>query len=686
MLNLTPFILLLPLLGFVALGLVGRWLPRAVISLVACGLVFGSFAAAALDLVAMIAAPVATRSADTTLFTWIVSGNLSITFGTLSDPLSAVMLLIVTGVSFLIHVYSIGYMADDPGYWRFFSFLNLFVFAMTLLVAADSFLFLLVGWALVGLASFLLIGFWYTRPSAVAAAQKAFVVNVIGDFGLLLAIFLLYSHFHTLAYGVILHSSSWVTNPLCITGVVCGTTPAAIAVSATTTTAIALLLFLAAAAKSAQLPLHVWLPDAMEGPTPVSALIHAATMVTAGVYLVARAAPIFASSSDARGVVAAIAGATALFAATIACRQFDVKRVLAYSTMSQLAYMFMGEAAGGYSLGIFHLMTHAFFKALLFMCAGAVIHALAGEQDMRKMGGLARRMPPVFWMFVIGGAALAAVFPLAGFWSKDDILGVVLQQGITTGSAGWYVLYATGLVTAIFTGFYMFRLIFLVFSGDYRGEAIPAGHASLETTGTHAGRSAGGRAGDSRDPLAGLHAVGAVMLVPMGILALLSIVGGFINTPFDDALTTFLSPSLPGFSTLAIGSGVFWLASGLGIVSGPLGILIAQRRYGGRSAASRGRVPSFAPTRNPLLVLWERKYYVDELYERAIVRPILWVGALLRRDLEERTLDGGSRGVGTLVGWASRGFRSLQTGYARNYALAIFFGAALLVVYYVFRR
>ncbi|HKV86142.1 MAG TPA: NADH-quinone oxidoreductase subunit L, partial [Ktedonobacterales bacterium] len=379
MLNLTPLILLLPLVGFVVVGLLGRRMPKSAISLIACGLVLASFVAALVDFFALLGEPVSQRSGDAAIWTWVNSGALTIKFGLLSDPLSAVMLLIVTGVGFLIHVYSIGYMADDASYWRFFSYLNLFEFAMILLVAADNFLFLLIGWGGVGLASFLLIGFWYTRPSAVAAAKKAFVVNVIGDFGLMIAIFLLFKYFGSLAYATTL------AHPAAISG--------------GTLTAIALLLFVAAAAKSAQLPLHVWLPDAMEGPTPVSALIHAATMVTAGVYLVARAAPLFTAAPHALGIVGGATGLTALFAATIACVQKDIKRVLAYSTMSQIGYMFMGESAGGFSTGIFHLTTHAYFKALLFMCAGAVIHALGGEQDMAKMGGLRRKLPLTFWCF-----------------------------------------------------------------------------------------------------------------------------------------------------------------------------------------------------------------------------------------------------------------------------------------------
>ncbi|HEV8190095.1 MAG TPA: NADH-quinone oxidoreductase subunit L, partial [Ktedonobacterales bacterium] len=430
-----PLILFLPLAGFVVLGIFGRWLPRAVISLVGCGTVLAAFVLTVGDFVGLVNGTLQAR--DVSLGTWVTSGTLQINFGLLFDPLSAVMLLVVTGVGFLIHVYSIGYMEDDPGYWRFFAFMNLFVFAMTLLVAADNFLFLLVGWAGVGLASFLLIGFWYMRPSAVAAARKAFVVNVIGDFGLMLAIFLIFRVFGTLTYGGVLGRVAYCSN-----GEFCPRPTPLPFLTPEALTAIALLLFVAAAAKSAQLPLHVWLPDAMEGPTPVSALIHAATMVTAGVYLLARTANLFLSAPNALVVVGATAGATALFAATIACVQTDIKRVLAYSTMSQLGYMFMGEAAGGFSSGIFHLTTHAYFKALLFMCAGVVIHALGGEQDMRKMGGLRARLQWTWRLCLVGGFALAAIFPFAGFWSKDAILGTILERATATGAFGWYLLYA----------------------------------------------------------------------------------------------------------------------------------------------------------------------------------------------------------------------------------------------------
>jgi NADH-quinone oxidoreductase subunit L len=650
MLNLTPFILLLPLAGFVALGLFGRALPRMAISLIGCGVVLAAFALAVADFIAMLGVAPDARFSTVQPWTWVISGSLKIPFGLLSDPLSAVMLLIVTGVGFLIHVYSIGYMADDPGYWRFFSFLNLFIFTMALLVAADNFLMLLVGWGGVGLASFLLIGFWYTRPSAVAAARKAFVVNVIGDFGLLLAIFLIFKTFGTLQYSPIFvgpaHSA-----PLF------GPDP-------NTITAIALLLFVAAAAKSAQLPLHVWLPDAMEGPTPVSALIHAATMVTAGVYLVARMSGLYVHSPTALAVVGIVGGATALMAATIACVQMDIKRVLAYSTMSQLGYMFMGEAAGGFSSGIFHLTTHAYFKALLFMAAGAVIHALAGEQDMRKMGGLRAKLPRTFWLFVIGGLALAAVFPLSGFWSKDGILSVVLERARTDGGTGWYVLYGVGLVTAILTGFYIFRLIFGVFLGTYRGEPVAA-------------HGAHGAADDARDPLRNVREVGTTMMVPMVILGILSVIGGFYGTPWNDAIGTFLEPSTHTVNMgIPPGSGLFLSGFALGLVTGPIGIAIAWALYARRQ-------PRFAPSRNPLVVLLQHKYYIDELYNAVFVVPVTSIGALWRIGLEDGLFGRGSSGLGQVVGGMSKGLRRLQTGYARNYALAIFIGAALILVYFV---
>src|SRR5713226_5192522 len=382
MTNLTLEVLLFPLLGFIILGLAGRFMSRTAILTIACGACFLAFLCATISFFSVLGTPASTFVSnpvfgDQLVYTWVASGDFQVSFGLLLDPLSATMLMVVTGVGLLIHLYSGGYMEDDPGFWRFFSFLNFFIFAMVLLVSADNFLFLLVGWGLVGLASFLLIGFWYQRRSAVAAAQKALVINIIGDFGLMIAIFLIFKHYGALNFYTNGNGSIGVFNQVPGGGV-----------TTLTVTIICLLLFLACTAKSAQLPLYMWLPDAMEGPTPVSALIHAATMVTAGVYLVARANPLFEVSTRSLVVVGIIGTVTAFFAATIAVFQLDIKRVLAYSTISQLGYMFMGESVHNYSGGIFHLTTHAYFKALLFLSAGAVIHALNGEQDMRQMGGL----------------------------------------------------------------------------------------------------------------------------------------------------------------------------------------------------------------------------------------------------------------------------------------------------------
>ena len=661
MVNLTPWILAAPLVGFLVLGILGSRLPHVAISVIGCGAVAVAFLLAVWQFLSMLGVAPEQRVSVVTLWTWLTSGRLDISLSLLLDPLSAIMLLIVTGVGFLIHVYSIGYMADDPSYWRFFSYLNFFILAMALLVTADNFLFLLVGWAGVGLASFLLIGFWYTRSSAVAAARKAFVVNVIGDFGLMIAIFLIFGAFGTLSYCGVLN--------------VCQPSSSAVLQSAPVTTidpnillAIGIFLIIAAIAKSAQLPLHVWLPDAMEGPTPVSALIHAATMVTAGVYLVARASAIFTASPTALVVVAVIAGASALYAAIVACAQTDIKRVLAYSTMSQLAYMFMGEAVEGYSNGIFHLTTHAYFKALLFMCAGAVIHALGGEQDMRKMGGLWNSLRWTRWLFLVGALSLAAIVPFSGFWSKDAILGDVLQKAINTGSPGWYALYGAGLLTAALTGFYIFRLLWLVFGGRYRGGSI-AGHG-------HGEASAEDYSATDGDPLAQVHEPGPSMFIPMVILAVLSLLGGFYGTPWNDWIGEFLSPTVHSTPGLPTSDPRFWIADAVGLGVAILGIGFAWLRYGrGQIGVSEKERPAVAFVRSGL--------GIDVLYSAVIVRPLLALGRGLRTVVEDRALDGGTRGVGGLFAAGSRGLRTLQTGFARNYAVWIFLGAALIVLYFM---
>jgi NADH-quinone oxidoreductase subunit L len=662
MVNLTPWILAAPLLGFLVLGLIGGRLPRLATSVIGCGVVAVAFSLAVWQFISMLSVAPEQRVAVVTLWTWLTSGRLDISLSLLLDPLSAIMLLIVTGVGLLIHVYSIGYMADDPSYWRFFAYLNFFILAMALLVTADDFLFLLVGWAGVGLASFLLIGFWYTRSSAVAAARKAFVVNVIGDFGLMIAIFLIFGVYGNLSYCSTLgicasHPSPFIPN-----------TPALQieqGVNPTVFLAIAIFLIVAAIAKSAQLPLHVWLPDAMEGPTPVSALIHAATMVTAGVYLVARASAIFTASPTALVVIAVIAGVSALYAAIVACAQTDIKRVLAYSTMSQLAYMFMGEGVEGYSNGVFHLTTHAYFKALLFMCAGAVIHALGGEQDMRKMGGLRGRLPRTFAMFIVGALALAAIFPFSGFWSKDAILGDVLRKASDTGSLGWYTLYVVGIVTAALTGFYIFRLVWLVFGGTYRGGPIVSdGEATAEE------HSASG------DPLAQVHEPGFSMLIPMVILAVLSVFGGFYGTPWNDWIGEFLSPTVHSVPAIPAGDSRALISDLVGLGVALLGIGYAWLRYG-RSQMNVSEKES------PAAVFVRRGLGIDALYSAVIVRPVLALGRGLRTAVEDDLLDGGTRGLGDLFAAGSRGLRTFQTGFVRNYAVWIFLGAALIVLYFM---
>jgi NADH-quinone oxidoreductase subunit L len=582
--------------------------------------------------------------------------------------LSMTMLLVVTGVGFFIHIYSAGYMEDDPSFWRFFAYMNFFIFAMVLLVTADNFMFLLVGWGLVGLASFLLIGFWYSRPSAVAAAQKAFVINVIGDLGLMLAIFLIFNNYQSLNFqDVFSHASA---DRAVGTGL-------ALSVPTEIVTAICLLLFVACAAKSAQLPLHMWLPDAMEGPTPVSALIHAATMVTAGVYLVARAHPLFELAPVALNVVAIIGGATALFAATIALFQLDIKRILAYSTISQLGYMFMAEGVHNYSAGVLHLVTHAFFKALLFLGAGAVIHALGGEQDMRNMGGLWGRIRITAVTFLIGALAISGIFPLAGFWSKDEILGALLAQAVKSGNIGYYLLWGVSLLTAGLTAFYMFSLFFGIFSGAYRGSAVAAAHHDddvEEEEEAVAGRHSG--------PVSyyDIYEVSPVMYLPLIMLAILSVLGGFLGSlslfglHSWSPLANFLS--LDGRDTPELSIGLNWLSTGLSLLLAVLGLVGAWALY--------GKGFQHKVHRNPFYQFFLHKWYVDEFFTIVLIRPLLALAQFCNRFIEGGLLSGGSNVIAQTFRGTSNGLRRLQTGYMRNYAMAILFGALLIVVYVVY--
>ncbi len=661
MTNLTLLVLLAPLLGFVILGVAGSALTTRAIITVAwggCGL---AFLFATISFFSMLGTPVAARTSDQVFYTWVSSGTFQLSFGLYLDPLSATMLMIVTGVGLLIHIYSAGYMKDDPGFWRFFSYMNFFIFAMVLLVSADNFLFLLVGWGLVGLASFLLIGFWYRRPRAVAAAQKALVINIIGDFGFMIAIFLIFKEYGTLNFY----------NNASGNGVFSIINPASSGTMLQTI--IALCLFIACAAKSAQLPLYMWLPDAMEGPTPVSALIHAATMVTAGVYLVARAHPLFELSPTALTIIALIGGLTAIFAASIAIFQLDIKRVLAYSTISQLGYMFMAEGVHNYTAGIFHLTTHAYFKALLFLCAGAVIHALDGEQDMRQMGGLRDKLTITFWTFLLAALAISGIPPLSGFWSKDEILSSLLAQATVNNQPLSYVLWGIGIITAGLTAFYIFRLFYGIFLGDYRGtgQSSHAQDEDEEESSRHTGRLR-------------IHEAPAVMTVPLIILAFLSCVGGLVGSfaiigfPQWDPIGNFLAPVFADVHTMATASlGVQWTSTVLSVGIGLLGILAAWRIY--------GRGFQYKENDNQLYQLVLHKYYVDEILDAVIVQPILWFGRTATRLLEGDLLDAGGQAVAGGLRGISTGLRRLQTGYVRNYALAILIGVLLIILYYAVR-
>jgi NADH-quinone oxidoreductase subunit L len=558
---------------------------------------------------------------------WIAAGAFRAPLTLQVDQLSATMLLVVTGVGFLIHVYAIGYMHHDPDYPRFFLYLNLFVFSMVMLVLAGNFLLLYVFWEAVGLCSYLLIGFWYTRPAAASAGKKAFVVNRVGDVGFGLGIMLLWTTLGTLEYGEVFARAP---------GLAVGTA-----------TAISLLLFLGACGKSAQLPLHVWLPDAMEGPTPVSALIHAATMVTAGVYLVARAHALFERSGVALEVVAWVGVLTALFAATIGLAQTDIKRVLAYSTVSQLGYMFVAVGVGAYAAGIYHLVTHAFFKALLFLGAGSVIHALSGEQDLRKMGGLWRKLPATRDTMLIATVAIAGLPPFSGFFSKDEIL-----------AAAWFsghrVLYVLALIGAGLTAFYMTRLVLLTFFGASRLEPETAHH---------------------------LHESPPVMTVPLWILAVLAAGAGVWGVPWADGnwIGRFLAPVL-GAHAAHHGLAVYILmAVSVAAALGGIGVAWWMYARGGADLARIGE------PRSALHRLLLHKYYVDELYDRALVQPLAALCRWCAGAVDQGVIDGAVNGAGRVCLAAAAGLRRLQTGFVMTYALSMLVGAVALLGLFLLR-
>jgi NADH-quinone oxidoreductase subunit L len=568
------------------------------------------------------------------LWGWIEAGQFHADLGLRVDALSGVMVMIVTGVGALIHLYSVGYMAHDEDFARFFTYMNLFALSMLILILADNLLMMFVGWEGVGLCSYLLIAFWYTNPQYAYNGRKAFVVNRIGDAGFLLGMFTIVATLGV--HGVWTLDFVALRNNAALLG-------------GTAATAACFLLFIGATGKSAQIPLYVWLPDAMVGPTPVSALIHAATMVTAGVYMIARLGFMFTMAPSTLDLVATVGAVTAIFAASIAIVQPDIKKVLAYSTISQLGYMFLGVGSGAYASGIFHVMTHAFFKGLLFLCAGSVIHALGGEQDMNKMGGLRHKLPITFWTMFIATFAIAAVFPFSGYFSKDLILEAAYDSGHT-----W--LWLLGVITAGLTSFYMFRLIFMTFFGDSRVEADKEHH---------------------------IHESPAAMTIPLIVLAILATVGGWVNLPdgwlWGNAFVRFLAPAVGTFKPVIEASSTYLslIALAASIVGGVLAwVLYIQ-------------LPGI-----PFLLAWRlkapyelllNKYYIDELYDLVVTRPLFWVSQnVLNRAIDSFVIDGAAEGAGLAVQTSGQVARRAETGNVQHYAFVYLLGALGIVGYYLF--
>ncbi len=625
--ELIVILLISPLIGFLINGLFGKFLKS--------NEKFSGWIGALAVLVSFICSVVVFTNVssgpvfEAVLYEWISGDSFAFNIGFHVDALTTVMLLVITGVGFIIHVYSIGYMHGDAGYTRYFAYLNLFVFAMLLLVLGNNYLMMFIGWEGVGLCSYLLIGFWYDKQSATDAGKKAFIVNRIGDFGFLLGMFTLFAAFGSLDFTTIFDSAE-TRNFQQVFG-------------ASTLVIATLLLFVGAIGKSAQIPLYVWLPDAMEGPTPVSALIHAATMVTAGVYMIARSAVLYDLAHTGQ-VVAWVGVLTALFAATIAITQNDIKRILAYSTVSQLGYMFVGVGVGSYASGVFHLMTHAFFKGLMFLAAGSVMHAMANELDMRKMGGLRTKMPITHWTFLIGALAIAGVPLLSGFWSKDEILHSAWSSS--------KAIYIIGLLTAFLTAFYMFRLIFVTFYGKSRVESDVASH---------------------------LHESPAIMWVPLAILAIPSAILGILvgwdghNSVFHH-FTKTVFPAAHGES-----SGNVFLFMVISAIVGLAGIALAWLRY-------KNRTPSAQPG-NTLHKLVANKYYIDEIYNTVFVQPIKNISHyLLWRVVDTGIIDGIVNGVAAAIRLIGGTLRRLQTGVVQAYIVSMVVGIVLFLAYYLFVR
>jgi NADH-quinone oxidoreductase subunit L len=666
---------LLPFLGFLVNASVGRRLTKTASGAVAVGAMAASFVVALVAVVSLVGLDPPSRQIVERVYSWISSGEFEAPFTLRLDPLSSVMILVITGIGTLIHLYSTAYMHDerDSEFARYFSYLNLFAAFMLVLVLGANFLMMFVGWEGVGLCSYLLVGFWYEKKSAADAGKKAFIVNRVGDFGFILGVLLIFVRFNTIDFQEVARAAG-------------GLSPET---SFGTVSLITLLLFVGATGKSAQIPLYVWLPDAMEGPTPVSALIHAATMVTAGVYMIGRNAVLFSHAPQTLAIVAMIGAATAFFAGTIGLVQNDIKRVLAYSTVSQLGYMFLAMGVGAYAAGIFHLYTHAFFKALLFLGSGAVIHALAGEQDLRRMGGLRRELPVTYWTFLIGALAIAGVPLLSGFFSKDEILYETYASGRTG-------LWIVGLITSLLTAIYMFRIVFLAFHGERHAEAAAPAHPEEEEPAAQQAHPsvAPGHAAAGHH----LHDAPRPMAIALIVLAIGSILAGYAGFPSalggSGRFEHFLAPSFaPPAAAAAAEAGSETRAgedhAGLELslmavssVVAIAGIGIAFFFFLRNRAAARRLADRFGGIRTVLL----NKYYVDEIYDAGIVQPVRIVSEEgLWKGLDARGIDGAVNGVADTVGGLSEVLRRAQTGSVRAYAASLFLGVVAVLGYYLWR-
>jgi NADH-quinone oxidoreductase subunit L len=627
MIQLARLIPLLPLLGFIIIGLAGKRLSKVMVNAVACGSILVAFGIA-------LGVFFELKGTSTTVdvFPWIQAGNLNLGFSLLIDPLSCLFLLIITGIGFLIHVYSTGYMHDDEGYNRYFSYLNLFVFFMLLLVMGSNYVLMFVGWEGVGLCSYLLIGFWFKKTEYNNAAKKAFIVNRIGDLAFLVGMFLAYNTYHSLEFSKVFAAANAPGADKDILNL------------------IGILFFIGACGKSAQIPLYTWLPDAMAGPTPVSALIHAATMVTSGIYMITRSAAIYVHADTAMEIVAVIGLITALFAATIGLFQNDIKKVLAYSTVSQLGYMFLGLGVGAFTGGVFHVMTHAFFKALLFLCAGSVIHAMSGEQDIRKMGGLKKALPITHITFLIGTLAISGIPPFSGFFSKDEILAAAFEHN--------KLYWILGVIASMMTAFYMFRLYYLTFHGSFRGTQHQQEH---------------------------LHESPKSMTVPLMILAVLAVGGGFLGIPDGHAhwLHFFLKPTF-------VQSGVAYKIPDphhfnmeeLGLMIAAVAGAIISIALAWSIFKKRGNVPSMndAEMSKAQSVVYN-KYYVDEIYDVVIRKPLDKISEFTYKQFEIKVVDGFVNGVGNMTRLAGEGIKYLQGGTLGFYVFAM--ALAVIVIFLV---